>query len=365
MDLNQPHRRWNPLLKQWILVSPHRGERPWLGQVENPKSVVLPQRDSSCALCPGSIRTNGQANPEYTDVFIFTNDFPAVRPNPVDDSALTIASDSIGSSQAATQTTKLHNTIFAQSEQGLCRVICFSPRHDLTLPLLSQSAIVSVIEAWQSEYQDLASRDYVNHVMIFENKGEMMGCSNPHPHGQIWATQSIPNNPLNAASSQIEYYREHGRSLLQDYLSFELDQGERIVCQNDDWVVLVPYWAVWPFETLVLPKQVVSTIAELSSAQKSNWAAVIKELTTRYDNLFETSFPYSMGVYQRPTDGGEWSGFCLRQEFFPPLLRSATIRKFMVGFELCAEPQRDLTAELAAKRLRGCSVRHYLEKATA
>lgn len=346
MDRSKPHRRWNPLTKSWVLVSPQRAARPWRGAVE-PVSAQLnmPEFDPTCALCPGVARSSGVVNPKYTTTYVFDNDFPALVPE----------------TERAEAEVQANGLVRAEASPGICRVVCFSPRHDLQLPRLDIKTIAALIDLWHSQYSELAELSYIGHIMIFENKGEMMGNSNPHPHGQIWATQEIPVIPAQSAVSQSEYHAQYGRPLLLDYLEWELGQNERIVAQNDEWVALVPYWAVWPYELLVMPRRAAGSIAELDQGQRAAWAALIKETTVRYDNLFKCSFPYSMGVYQRPVDGSEWPGFQLQQLFFPPLLRSANIRKFMVGYELCAEPQRDLTAEAAAARLRECGTRHYLE----
>jgi UDPglucose--hexose-1-phosphate uridylyltransferase len=344
MDIETSHRRWNPLKREWVLVSPHRTKRPWKGAVEKPSVEKRPEYDPTCYLCPGNTRANGEVNPHYPDVFAFTNDFAAVTP----DASTGSMDDQNG-------------IILAKGERGTCRVICFSPRHDLTLPEMDVRAIRRVIDLWEEETRTLSQLDYVNHVMIFENKGAIMGCSNPHPHSQIWATESLPNIPASSLAAQEEYYAAHKKRLLEDYLDWELIQGTRIVAENNHWLVVVPFWACWPFETMALPKRHVREISELTDEEKNSWAAILKELTVRYDNLFTTSFPYSMGIYQRPTDGKEWNGHYLHQIFLPPLLRSASVKKFMVGFELCAEPQRDLTPEQAAERLRNCPTKHYKE----
>jgi len=340
------HRRWDPLRQEWVIVSPKRVGRPWSGIVEKDPLERPPSYDPECYLCPGNIRAGGAVNPRYRQVFCFDNDFAAL-------------SSEVGE---LTGVSALDGIIQLKPASGRCRVVCFSPRHDLTLAELEPSAIRQVIDVWEEEYKFLSEVPGIQHVMTFENKGSLMGCSNPHPHGQIWATGFIPNFPLRALQAQEDYFARHKRRLLLDYLDWELREQERIVCSNEYWVVLVPFWAVWPFEVLVLPRLAVQTIGELNAAQRESWAAILKEITVRYDNLFETSFPYSMGIYQQPNDGRAWSGFQLRQVFFPPLLRSATVRKFMVGFELCAEPQRDLTPEEAAEKLRAVSQVHYKER---
>lgn len=341
MRFDTPHRRWNPLRKEWVLNSPHRMSRPWQGRVE---VVREPQRlayDSKCYLCPGNARTGGVLNPVYTDVFAFSNDFPALLPD----------------SSPFLEMSAANGIIKAQGEHGVCRVLCFSPRHDLTMADMDILAIRRVIQLWRDEYITLREHPSVSHVMTFENKGELMGTSNPHPHGQIWATSYIPTIPQRELDSQNEYFASHTSVMLSDYLTWELEQGKRIVTLNDEWVALVPFWAQWPFEVLVVPRHVVRSVAELNESQIDSWAALLQELLIRFDNIFHVSFPYSMGLFQEPTKGIESPGFMVHQVFLPPLLRSATVKKFMVGFELCAESQRDLTPEVAAGVLRDSSSR--------
>jgi len=345
INLSRPHRRWNPLLQEWVLVSPHRSQRPWNGAIEKVLEKELPEYDSKCYLCPGNLRANGETNPKYKNVFAFDNDFPALMQEKTD--AKNFPQE------------KLNEIIKTKQEQGICRVICFSPKHNLTIPEMDVKAIRKVIDLWVEEFENLASKKFIHYIQIFENKGQIMGCSNPHPHGQIWATESIPNIPAKSISSQESYFSKHKRKLLINYLNWELKEKERIISQNKDWVVLVPFWAIWPFETMVLPRRSIPTISELTEEEKSNWAKILKDITIRSDNLFRTFFPYSMGIYQKPTDGNKYKGFQLYQVFLPPLLRSATIKKFMVGYELCAEPQRDITPEQAADMLRSCSAKHY------
>ena len=339
---SRPHRRWHALKGQWVLVSPHRTDRPWSGAVEKVPRESRPEYDPGCYLCPRNERKGGARNPDYRDVFVFDNDFPALYPDPT-----------VGDAASSP------DFIRATPEEGRCRVVCFSPRHDLTLPEMETSAVSRVIDTWALEYQALMEHPETAHVMIFENKGEMMGCSNPHPHGQIWASKFIPNIPLASLHSQQEHFKAHGSELLREYLDWELLEKERLVCRNEHWSAVVPFWAEWPFETMILPGRPVRTIGELDKGEREAWAALMRELLIRYDNLFETSFPYSMGVYQAPKGCVAKPGFCLHQVFIPPLLRSASIRKFMVGFELTAETQRDITAETAAGRLRECSTTHY------
>lgn len=337
------HRRYNPLTRDWILVSPNRAERPWQGQIEKPADASSPAYDPDCYLCPGNSRAGGQRNPKYSGTFVFDNDFASLQ---ADLPNLTV--DNGG-----------NNLLLAMTESGRCRVICFSPRHDLTLAQMELAEIGAVIEVWAREYVNLGDLSYINHVQIFENRGAMMGCSNSHPHGQIWATQTVPNEPRKEQESFADYLREHGSCLLCDYLSLELAAGNRVICQNDFFLAVVPFWAIWPFETLLLSRRHASDITALGAAERIALADILKRLTTRYDNLFQTSFPYSMGFHQRPTDGGEHPEWHFHAHFFPPLLRSATVRKFMVGFELLASPQRDLTPELAAEKLRELPEQHY------
>lgn len=338
---DHPHRRFNPLTGEWVLVSPHRTQRPWQGQVEKPPPEVRLTYDPGCYLCPGNGRAGGAINPNYEHTFVFDNDFPALMPAPAEG-----AMDRRG-------------LLRAVPVQGICRVVCFSPRHDLTLAEMPVEEIRLVVDTWSEQTLDLGARPFINYVQVFENRGAMMGASNPHPHGQIWATEAIPNEPAKEVIRQETYCAAYGRPLLLDYLHLELEAGERLICANNHWVALVPFWAFWPFETLLLPRRAVHSLPELSGPERDALADVLKRLTTRYDNLFQVSFPYSMGWHQRPTDGQEHPGWVLHAHFYPPLLRSATVRKFMVGYELLAEPQRDIPAETAAARLREVSEIHY------
>ncbi|QDA59671.1 UDP-glucose--hexose-1-phosphate uridylyltransferase [Hymenobacter jejuensis] len=336
------HRRYNPLTGEWILVSPHRSKRPWQGQQEKAEPEVRPAYDPTCYLCPGNTRVNGDVvNPPYTSTFVFGNDFAALQTD------VPVGSVEVG------------GLLRAEAESGMARVICFSPRHDLTLPEMEPAAIRRVVDVWIEQYLELGARDDINYVQIFENKGSMMGASNPHPHGQIWAQRTVPGDPAKETVQQETYFKEHGRSLLSDYLEIELREQTRIVYQNEHFVVLVPYWAVWPFETLLLPRRHVQSIEQLTDAEKDAFADALRNLTIRYDNLFEISFPYSAGIHQRPTDGQPHESWHMHMHFYPPLLRSATVRKFMVGYEMLANPQRDVTAEFAAERLRSLSDVHY------
>ena len=338
---DHPHRRYNPLTGEWVLVSPHRAKRPWQGQVEKNEPRALPEYDPDCYLCPGNSRAGGQKNPDYTDTFIFTNDFSSLLSD--------IPDGHINE----------RDLFIAHAEKGLAKVICFSPRHDLTIPLMDIRDIRKVIDLWAEQYRELGKLDYIQHVQIFENKGSMMGCSNPHPHCQIWAQSNLPVEVAKEQTHLSAWYKKNGRTLLEDYLAMELEKAERIVVDNEHFAALVPFWAVWPFETLVISKRVVSSLADLTDQEKSDLADIYKKLTIRYDNLFETSFPYSMGFHQAPTDGREHPEWHLHMHFYPPLLRSATVKKFMVGYEMLGNPQRDFTAEQSAKRLKALEDLHY------
>jgi UDPglucose--hexose-1-phosphate uridylyltransferase len=336
-----PHRRLNQLTGEWVLVSPHRTQRPWQGQVERRPAEERPAYDAGCYLCPGNERAGGARNPAYTGTFVFDNDFAALRPG--------------GSDVAVAE----GGLLVARGEPGVCRVICFSPRHDLSLPDMDQAGLRGVVDVWAEEYERLGARDDIGHVQIFENKGQVMGCSNPHPHGQIWAQADVPMVPARETERMREHRARHGRTLLEDYLALEVERGERIVCANDGFVALVPFWAVWPFELLVVSRRAVPHLGRLDDAERDALADIVRRVTVRYDNLFEISFPYSAGVHQAPTDGREHPEWHLHMHFFPPLLRSATVRKFLVGYEMLGEPQRDLTPEAAAARLRELSEVHY------
>lgn len=338
---DSPHRRLNLLTGEWVLVSPHRMKRPWQGQVERRPLETRPAFDPSCYLCPGNARAGGERNPAYESTFVFDNDFAALRPDGVEDEAI------------------VGGLLVARGERGICRVICFSPRHDLSLPDMEPAAIRGVVDLWAEEYERLGARAEIGHVQIFENKGEVMGCSNPHPHGQIWAQHSVPLAAVRETERLAEHRARHGRTLLEDYLRLEADREERIVCANDGFVALVPFWAVWPFETLVVSRRPVPHLGALNDPERDQLADIVKRLTTRYDNLFEVSFPYSAGFHQAPTDGRPHPEWHLHMHFYPPLLRSASVRKFLVGYEMLGEPQRDLTAEQAAARLRGLSEVHF------
>jgi len=344
---NIPQRRLNPLTGEWVLVSPHRATRPWLGQVERNAVVNLPPYDPQCYLCPGNERAGGVRNPPYTGTFVFDNDFAALLPN-----------------IPAEVTQDDFPLLFRQPEQGICRVVCFTPRHDLTLPELDLPVIENVLSTWVAQTADLSRYEFISYIQVFENKGEMMGCSNPHPHSQIWANSHIPNEPAKELARQISYYADHQRPLLIDCIAEEHKRKERILIANDHFTALVPFWAVWPFEVLISAHRPgLSRLTELTSAELSALAEVFKFITTRYDNLFEIPFPYSMGFHQAPTDGNRHPEWTLHAHFYPPLLRSATVRKFMVGYEMLGMPQRDITPEFAAERLRNLPEKHYKHRA--
>jgi UDPglucose--hexose-1-phosphate uridylyltransferase len=334
---NDVHRRYNPLSGEWVLVSPHRTARPWHGQTETITAATVVSYDPECFLCPGNTRANGVTNPRYESTFVFDNDFAALLP---DTAAATISAGQL---------------LQAQGEAGLCRVICYSPRHDMALSQMPVSGIRQVIDTWTAEYVNLGERSRVNFVTIFENRGAMMGASNPHPHGQIWANETVPNTVITESDRQMQYLQQRGSCLLCDYAALEIEQRERMVCINERFVAVVPFWATWPFETLVLARAHCAALDELDASGRDAFAQILKELTTRYDALFNIAFPYTMGLHQRPTDGRDHPQWHLHAHFYPPLLRSATVRKFMVGYEMLAGPQRDITAEVAAARLRDIS----------
>lgn len=364
--LNTPHRRFNPLTREWILVSPQRGQRPWLGQVEKTPPEHLPAYDPRCYLCPGNERAGGLRNPDYTGTFVFDNDFAALLPAKADDGPQTADRGNPDESASLETVNGPRSTVpllLAQPESGICRVVCFSPRHDRSLPELSQSEVEAVLATWTGQSVELAARPEIGYVQVFENKGALMGCSNPHPHSQIWASAHVPDEILKELQSQGEYFAQHGRPLLLDALEQERAGGERIVATNEHFTALVPFWAVWPFEILLTARRPCAYLSDLTPAERVSLADLLRKVTARYDNLFEMSFPYSMGFHQAPQDGRPHPEWVLHAHFYPPLLRSATVRKFMVGYEMLAQPQRDITPETAAARLRDCPEIHYRSRA--
>lgn len=342
---NHPHRRYNPLTGEYVLVSPHRNKRPWQGKLERSSYEDRPEHDPSCYLCPGNTRASGDTNPQYENTYVFTNDFAALLPDtPVNN----INTDDL---------------LIADGVMGTSRVICFSPQHNLTLPEMLHPDIRSVVDVWAIQTQELG-QEY-EWVQVFENKGEIMGCSNPHPHGQIWAGNWLPNEVMREDIEQKAYYQKYGNSLLLDYVNLELAQTERIIIENEHWIVIVPYWAMWPFETLLLPKKRhILRLPELTDSERDSLADILKRHLTRYDNLFEISFPYSMGWHGAPFNDNNNQHWQLHAHFYPPLLRSATVKKFMVGYEMMAEAQRDITAEQAAQRLQALSEIHFKDQTT-
>ena len=345
-DINEdPHRRYNPLINEWVLVSPHRAKRPWQGQNEVIATNTLPSYDPECYLCPGNVRANSEINDQYENCFVFDNDFAALKEDVIEQ-----------------QEVNTDSFFIAKSERGIAKVVCFSPNHNLTLPELTNTEIESVITAWQKQYSELGAVDYINYVQIFENKGSVMGCSNPHPHGQIWAQSSLPTQVEKTHNSLSDYFAKNNSNLLLDYLEQELKLKERIVIENEHFVALVPFWAIWPFETMIIAKRHVSNVTEFNEIEKSAFAVILKQLTIKYDNLFNTSFPYSSGIHQAPTDNKPHPEWQFHMHFYPPLLRSATVKKFMVGYEMMGESQRDITPEKSADALRSCSDIHYKSK---
>ena len=349
MNLDQlkdtPHRRFNPLTQEWIVVSPHRTQRPWQGKIEKTQVDDSVPYDPHCYLCPGNARAGGAHNPKYSSTFVFDNDYAALLPNPAE---VAMEHDDL---------------LIASTERGICRVGCFSPRHDLTIAGMGVPELRSAVDMWIEQFNDLGSRDWVQHVQIFENRGAMMGASNPHPHCQIWATAHLPNQVIREQAAMKEYAGQHRSCLLCDYLRLESDLAQRVVCENDCFVVVVPFWALWPFETLLISKRHVESIADLENKERDLLGEILKQITTRYDNLFEVAFPYSMGFHQRPTDTQHHPEAHLHAHFYPPLLRSATIQKFMVGFEMLGTPQRDITPEAAAARLKSLPQVHFRDGA--
>ena len=327
------HKRLNILTGEWVLVSPHRAKRPWQGQNEDVLNEVRPSHDEFCYLCAGNTRINGEQNPNYEDVFVYTNDFAALQ----NDSKSFLVDDGL---------------LKAQSEQGICKVVCFSPDHSKSLAEMTVEDIQKVVFSWQNEYKELGDNKSINYVQIFENKGAVMGCSNPHPHGQIWSQSTLPNEVEKKDKQQRKYYKAKNSSLLGDYLAQELHKKERIIFENESFVVLIPFWAVWPFETMIVPKRVQPNILGMDTKEALLFSEAISVLTKAYDRLFNVSFPYSSGIHQSPTNGEGNSHWHWHMSFYPPLLRSATVKKFMVGYEMFGSPQRDITAEIAAKTIR-------------
>ncbi len=341
--MQSPHRRLNPLTGEYVLVSPQRVTRPWQGQVELSPPAARPAYDPGCYLCPGNARAGGARNPDYDTTFVFTNDFAALEERPAAD----------GAAQPDT-------LLWAEPVRGTCRVICFSPRHDLTLPEMAVADIRRVVDVWAAQTSELGAT--YRWVQLFENKGAVMGASNPHPHGQVWAMDALPNEPRKEDERQRAYFAAEGRPLLLDYAAQEAAAQERWVVANDHWLAVVPFWAVWPFETLLLPRRHVRRLPDLGDDERDALADILKRLLTRYDNLFATRFPYSMGWHSAPFAPGDQEHWQLHAHFYPPLLRSATVKKFMVGFELLAEAQRDITPEEAAARLRALPDEHYKQR---
>jgi UDPglucose--hexose-1-phosphate uridylyltransferase len=341
---SHPHRRFNPLTREWVLVSPHRSQRPWQGQVESVAAEAAVAYDPNCYLCPGNVRAEGARNPAYTETFAFDNDFAALKPD------------------TPSGEFEEKGLLVARSEAGRCRVVCFSPRHDLTMARMTVPELRHVVDAWVREFSALAGNPKISSVQIFENRGAMMGCSNPHPHGQIWANQTLPNELARELAAFGDYRKQHSRTLLADYLELEQKKKERVVVANEHFVLVVPFWAVWPFETMVIGRRSISGLDQLNDEERTALADILRQTTIRYDNLFRTSFPYTMGFHQRPTGGEDHAEFQLHAHFYPPLLRSATVKKFMVGYEMLGMPQRDITPETAAVWLRELPAKHYLDE---
>jgi len=339
-----PHRRLNLLTGEWVQVSPHRTKRPWQGQEEETAQDTKPEYDPNCYLCPGNDRAGEAKNPEYTSTLSFVNDFSALLPD--------TSNEEVNDS----------DLLIAKGERGICKVICFSPRHDLTLAEMELPQIEEVVDLWVKEYKELGEKEFINYVQIFENRGEVMGSSNPHPHGQIWAQETIPEEPAKEMRQFEAYYKKHGKTLLSDYLELEMKRKERLVVENDHFAVVVPFWAFWPFETLLISKRPFARFTDMTGEEKKALADIVKKITVKYDNVFKVSFPYSAGFHPAPTDGKDHPEWHFHMHFYPPLLRSATIKKFRVGYEMLANSQRDVTAEFSAQWLRDLPDVHYKKR---
>jgi UDPglucose--hexose-1-phosphate uridylyltransferase len=330
---NQSHARRNILTGEWVLVSPHRLQRPWRGQVDQGEREQLPGYDPGCYLCPGNERANGNRNPEYTGAFSFDNDYAALSPQ----------SDVHGRDSGLFQ---------AQPESGRCRVVCYTERHDLRLATMNDEQLDVAIGAMVTEFAGLDASPDIAYVQVFENRGEMMGCSNPHPHAQVWATSSVPNEPAKECRTQGRYFDEHGSVMLLDYIEAEVADGARVIVESEASVAVVPFWATWPFEALIVPRRTVNAPDALAAEELSDLGRALRAVLRAYESLFDASVPYSMGFHARPSDGLDHPEWQFHVHVYPPLLRSATVRKHMVGFEMLGQPQRDLTPEAAAERLR-------------
>jgi len=330
---NYSHKRFNILTQEWVIVSPHRANRPWQGQEEEMVDNMFPKYDPNCYLCAGNKRANGKINEDYKDVFVFNNDFAALQ-------------------QDSSQTKIKNGLLLAEGERGICKVVCFSPDHSKSLAQMHPTEITKVVKVWKNQYNDLGKIDFINYVQIFENKGAIMGCSNPHPHGQIWSQSTLPNEVVKKDHSQLDFFKKNNKSLLKTYLDEELGLGERIIYQNDGYVVIVPFWSIWPFETMIIPKKHQTNIGVLSEDEELGFADAISKITSAYDRIFNCSFPYSSGIHQAPTNEIDSNHWHWHMSFYPPLLRSAIVKKFMVGYEMFGSPQRDITAEKAVKIIK-------------
>jgi UDPglucose--hexose-1-phosphate uridylyltransferase len=346
-SLQFPHRRFNPLRREWVLVSPHRTARPWQGEVGQSSGFSDVHYDPQCYLCPGNTRAGGNVTPKYESIYVFDNDYAALLPDSADPERVDAPA-----------------LLRAERERGRCRVLCFHPDHSLTLARMEVASIRKVVDAWTEEYRSLGAEPDFRYVQIFENRGAMMGASNPHPHCQIWTTEHVPDEPWTETQALLAWRAERGECMLCAYARLEQQQAERIVCENDGFLALVPWWAVWPFETLVLAKRHRRSLLDFTDAERDALADILKQVTTRYDNLFQVSFPYTMGFHQAPTDGEGHEEWHFHAHYYPPLLRSATVKKFMVGFEMLGMPQRDITPESAAERLRAVPAKHFFDSSS-